>query len=381
MATIKQYLQLMGNVSFKQEPFCEADLIAISAFSYANFKDSYYFDKESEEGFINVNRFGKSSFIAPLAKNYIEIGFNFRKFLTSFFTCLRYKDVKIGYFEDYFNTEKMIQFFAMTFEIDNKYFIVFRGTDNTITGWKEDFLMGIKEKVPSQNAARDYVKKMIKLLKQDVTIVGHSKGGNLAYYSYFNLPKTFKNKVYKVYNLDGPGFKNDKYDYSEFKKKIVKIVPEDDIVGSLMDESENIEIIQSTKISISQHDQLTWVLDRKNKLRTLKRTTQLTPFARAFKSAMNIWFYSYDDKYIKEMVAFIFKFVDLNSVNTLGALVRDLFVSSDAYFEHLENYDVKTKKVLKDMGRDFINLYFKFLLDDRAKVKDIKEKRSLMEKV
>lgn len=381
MATIKHYLQLMGNVSFKQEPFCEADLIVLTTLSYANFKDSYYFNHESTEGFINVNRFGKSSFLNPMAKNYIEIGFNYRKFLTLFFTCTRYKDMKIGYFEDNFNEEKTIQFFAMTFEVDGKYFIVYRGTDNSITGWKEDFIMGIKEKVPSHNAARDYAKKMIRLLKTNVMILGHSKGGNLAYYAYFNLPKTFKAKVDKVYNLDGPGFKNDKFDYSEFGKKIVKIVPEDDIVGSLMDDSNNIEIIQSTKIGISQHDQLTWSFDRKNKLRTLKRGEQLTPFAKAFKSAMNIWFYSYDEKYLKEMVDFIFKFVDLNSVNTLGALVRDLFMSSDAYFEHLENYDAQTKKVLKDMGRDFINLYFKFLLDDRARTKDIKEQRSLMEKV
>lgn len=109
--TLKTFLRINGNKTFEQVPFCEADLIVLNVMSYANFKDTSYFNEESKKGFIKLNVFGKASIIKIITKNYITIGKSYTEFLKLFFTCSRYQDVDIGYFYNYFSLKKEAQFF------------------------------------------------------------------------------------------------------------------------------------------------------------------------------------------------------------------------------------------------------------------------------
>ncbi len=366
MATAKTFLKLKGNDSFKKTPFCEADILIMTALSYANYKDSFYF-KECEDKFINLSIFGKSTLINRLGKNYLALGKTYNNFLVQFFTCERYKDVEVGYFYDYFSTKKEIQFFALSFKIEDKYLVVFRGTDNSIVGWKEDFNMGFLDKIPAQSEARDYAKKMISKFKKNIIISGHSKGGNLAYYSYLNLNKREKSKVLKVYNFDGPGFRVDKYDYSEYGKKLCKIVPEDDVFGILFDESNNLDITQSTRVNLAGHDLLTWKLDSKTGYTSLKRRDELTSYAIAFRETVNHWLNTYDSESIQELVTFVFKFIESNNIKTLGELLKDFIFSGNIYLQTIEDYDEATKVKLKKMVHNLFRIYLKNLLTDRKK--------------
>lgn len=368
MGTIRDFLRLNGNSTFKQVPFCEADVIVLNILSYANFKDTTYYNDDSKEGFINLNVFGKAGIIKIITKNYITIGKSYTEFLKLFFTCSRYNDVKIGYFYNYFSTKKEAQFFGMTFLIDEKYFIIFRGTDNTIVGWKEDFNLALLDEIPAQIAARNYAKKMLGKFDNDFYISGHSKGGNLAYFTWFNLSKKEKKRITYVYNLDGPGFKEDKFDYKDYGEKIIKIVPEDDIVGCLFDNTYRFDVVPSKKMNIGQHDMLTWIFDRKTKFTKLKRVNNLTIYSQAFKETANVWYKSFDYEQVKTMVSFIFALVDTNNSLTLGALVKDLLFSGDLYYKTVENYDEKTKKTVKSMIRDFFKLYLKNLLIDKKTI-------------
>lgn len=364
--TLKTFLRINGNKTFEQVPFCEADLIVLNVMSYANFKDTSYFNEESKKGFIKLNVFGKASIIKIITKNYITIGKSYTEFLKLFFTCSRYQDVDIGYFYNYFSLKKEAQFFGMTYKIDNKYFIVYRGTDNSIVGWKEDFNMALMDEIPAQNAAKNYAKKMIKEFNDvNFYISGHSKGGNLAYFTYFNLSKKDKARIIYTYNLDGPGFKDDDYDYKEYKERYIKIVPEDDVVGALFDNSNLFEIVPSTKASIGAHDMLTWIFDRKTKLTTLKRAKDLTLYSKTFKYTANTWYKSFDYEDVKTMVNFIFSLVDSNNALTLGSLVKDLLFSGDIYYKTLEDFDDAKKEKIKNMTRDFFKLYLKNLLVDK----------------
>ena len=97
----------------------------------------------------------------------------------------------------------------MTFFIDDKIFVTFRGTDRSVVGWQEDFDLVLKDVIPSQEKAKNYLFKMVNLLKKPVYVLGHSKGGNLAYFAYYFNDINVQDMVIKVYNLDGPGFKFD----------------------------------------------------------------------------------------------------------------------------------------------------------------------------
>jgi hypothetical protein len=106
-----------------------------------------------------------------------------------------------------FDKEEERQFFAVTVVMpDNTIFVTFRGTDDTLVGWKEDFNMSFKAHIASQRDSAQYVNEIAKRYKQKIRIGGHSKGGNLAVYAAAFANKTVKNRIINVYNNDGPGF-------------------------------------------------------------------------------------------------------------------------------------------------------------------------------
>ena len=85
---------------------------------------------------------------------------------------------------DYVNTvdeSNTEQFSAVSFDLDNGItFVSFRGTDDSIIGWKEDFNIAIMSSVPAQTDAACYLNRILASTDNRIIVCGHSKGGNLA---------------------------------------------------------------------------------------------------------------------------------------------------------------------------------------------------------
>lgn len=149
------------------------------------------------------------------------------------------------------DSESEKQFSAITILMpDDTIYISFRGTDNTLIGWKEDFNMTFQTKVPSQLDAVQYVKQIAKKYKNLIRIGGHSKGGNLAVYAASFCSKTIQERIINVYNNDGPGFHEDVINNIEYKKMLPKVhtyVPQSSIIGRLLYHEENYTVVQSTR--------------------------------------------------------------------------------------------------------------------------------------
>lgn len=367
MATIKTFFKLHGNDPIEKVPFCETDILILNCLSYCAFTNTPEFKEEMKNKFFLFSTFDNKDSYKILAEPFLTPGNEYVDFLEVFFKCERYKDLKFGHVLDHFSKKGEAQFFGMTFKFKNNLIIVFRGTDNSITGWKEDFNMALLDTIPAQELSKKYVEKIAKKLKGNFYISGHSKGGNLSYYSFFNVSDEIKKRVIKVYNLDGPGFRNDSYDYSLYEDKLLKIVPNDDIVGSLFDNSGNHKIVGSTKIGVFAHDLLTWSLDRQNSCLTSYEVKNLTPFSRAFKLTINDWFYNYSSSYVKEMTDFIFRFLEVNNRNTLGEIVKDFLLHGYIFTSEFDKISGDTKEIVYKMSKDFIKLYIKNLFSNDNK--------------
>ena len=63
----------------------------------------------------------------------------------------RYQDILVSDYVSELDYKITKQFAAITFRLpDGSIFISYRGTDDTILGWKEDFMMSYKTLIPSQ---------------------------------------------------------------------------------------------------------------------------------------------------------------------------------------------------------------------------------------
>ncbi|MFA6754997.1 MAG: Mbeg1-like protein [Bacilli bacterium] len=354
MATVKEYLKRYGDKTFKELAMNEIDISIIAIISYADFLSSSVSKKYEKDQPIPLQVFNKDETLKLVARRYLAKNLVFYNFLKQFMDCKRYQDIELGNIENKFSEKNSVQFFAMTIKNSMGTFIIYRGTDNTIVGWKEDINLAISDSIPAQIDAEKYLEKIAKKVKGDLYIIGHSKGGNLAYYSFFNTKDTIKNRIKKVYNLDGPGFRDDNYDYDEYSTKLVKICPSDDVVGAIFDTRLDQVLVQSTRIGVDAHDMLTWKVDPHKKYLEFIHPKDYTQFCKSFKIALNDWFHNVPKESMTDFVDFIFTLVSIDNPSTLGDLKAGLFLNSRKYRKIIANFPPEKKKALTEMAVGFM---------------------------
>ena len=261
------YLTWRGDLTFAQDPFNCIDALLLSCLSYVNFDnvipsgaDEYITIEDASKSFFELH----SEEELAQDKSFINYGHNL---LRSLAESERFKDARLSNFVDDTDISREIQFAAVEIDTsDGVSFISFRGTDDTVVGWKEDFNLSYMT-VPAEDEAVLYLKKVTAGRTNMIRIGGHSKGGHLAVYAATADEPELGSRVETIYNFDGPGFNHEAMESVEFKHmqpKIIKVTPESSIVGRLLTNSTEPLIVKSTELGIMQHDPLTWQLEGKN---------------------------------------------------------------------------------------------------------------------
>lgn len=248
MANFLNYLE-KNQKSFTEEAFNIVDSLILAYLSYLHFPSTKTKLKD-----LSVLKSAKTK--------------NNKEFIKRVIASNRYKDVELCFYVEDTNDLIEKQFSAVTFLLpDNTMYISFRGTDSTLTGWKEDFNMAFMLPVPAQKEALNYVEKITKLIPRKFYIGGHSKGGNLAVYAGCNLNRELSKRIIKIYSHDGPGFLKEfltTSNYQSIKEKIEKVVPSSSIIGMLLYTNEHYKIIKSSEKGILEHDPFSWLVKDNN---------------------------------------------------------------------------------------------------------------------
>ncbi len=182
----------------------------------------------------------------------------------------RFKHVIALRYEHFFFPASEEQFAAISFYLPTgEEVIAFRGTDASLIGWKEDFNLCSDTPLESQIDAAKYLRKELHYSNKSLSLVGHSKGGNLASYCYFSSSETERKRIRSVYSFDGPGFSNEmrKLLHPVNDEKYFHLVPEESIIGQLYNESTFSISIQSDAHHIYQHSLYRWLVDENSFLR------------------------------------------------------------------------------------------------------------------
>lgn len=255
------YIRWRGDLSFENDPINEIDALIFSTLSYVPFdgiapeleKDEKITLKDAADKFFAING-EKINLGAFIPSDVLEL-------LREASKSTRFSKVELWGYVNEVCKDAEKQFSACCFSYGKTTCVVYRGTDDTLVGWKENLNMALFTPIPAQREGAKYLNDISKKTKDKLILTGHSKGGNVAVYSAINVSARLQKRIEHVYSYDGPGFM-DEYistvNTEAMAGKITAIVPNCGYVGRIFNVIGKYKIVKSNDKGAQQHNMFLW---------------------------------------------------------------------------------------------------------------------------
>ena len=354
MGIIFDYLDQVAYDSIYDTPFNELDMLILTEITYLPF-DQIVSEQMSPDC---TCRLFEAAEKVPQDLSML-VTKNRRKLLEKVASSTRFKNIKLmGYVND-IDPDVQKQFAAMIFKIKpDSYILTFRGTDDSIIGWKEDFHMTYMDQVPAQKTAVNYLRKAMDALPGQFILTGHSKGGNLASYAASQIEPEYQERIQSIYSYDAPGLNHSvitSQGYQTISDKIKRYIPQGSIVGMMLETPKHAQIVKSTAIGgLAQHDTFSWQIADQ----TFVLLDNLNPDSLQVDKTLKNWVDSVSDEELKDFFDLFF------------GLILDAGISSINDLTKLENFNkilavFENANALTDEERDMLTRLAKLLVDMR----------------
>lgn len=350
MSNIVDYLKWRGDLKFDDKhPFNEIDSMILARFSYL------IFHRIELHPNITIKE------IAEQMKKFHDKDFNYlgdRDLIVNMGESDRFKDMVVSNYVHKADLETEKQFCAIVIHIsDEEMYVSFEGTDKTINGWKEDFNLAFQKNIPAQiegvnyltNIANEYPHKKIRA-------GGHSKGGNVAIYSALFAPSDVQSKIIKVDNFDGPGLDESLYKENKNKAILARMttyMPQDSIIGRLLEHDEQKIIVESIEKRIYQHDIYSWQVLRDKPI----VVDDVTESSNRMNRAVQEWLIGTTPQQRKIFIDSICEVLYENEVTSTIDLQSTLFKKAPQLIKAYKEISDDDKKAIMENVKQFVKSY------------------------
>lgn len=348
MASILDYLDWRGDLPFSAAPFNEVDNLILSELCFLDFKDVVPAPGSDFVGLPLACVADRFFELHP--KDSIRMGLlipqQIPALLEKAASSVRFRRILLSDYVSDTDIEREVQFAALTYTLtDGTRYAAFRGTDDTIVAWKEDFNMSILESVPAQKAALAYLKQILADSAFPLRVGGHSKGGNLAVYAALNLTAAEQERILAVYNNDGPGFRvsvRNTPAYEALSAKLLNLTPHLSIVGALLEHGKDFDVVESDGKGVFQHDGFTWHVAGDRFVRMPQRSERSLEVEETLKA----WLAKVDEEKKKTFINTLFDLLNASGATTLSELNEDRLRSTTKIAASLLSLDKETRDIL-----------------------------------
>ena len=256
MADLFDYLDWRGDIPITSDGLNDVDRMILAQFSYLDIADL-------------APDFGRTVTIGELCRGICEDARddrfhlpNDRKLAKRLCDAPRFSRLALTGFRERLDPEREEQFAALTVLLPDRTAVcVFRGTDWSLVGWKEDLNMALSDELPAQLDAVAYLDDLASRYNSLIRVLGHSKGGNLAIYSAAFAKPRVARRVIEAVSLDGPGFSHrvlSSEGYRALEPRIRVILPHSSLVGVIFAHTGRFTIVDSSAPRLMQHDLYSW---------------------------------------------------------------------------------------------------------------------------
>ena len=367
MANLMDYMEWRGDVTFKASEVNEIDGLIFSQMSYVFFEDIID-DNNNTIGALAERFFNKYSLdeIEKLPEIIKSSCMIFKKMAE----CERYKNLRLINYVTDFQPDIAKQFAAVTVVIDEEnYYVAYRGTDDSLAGWEEDFKACYMMPILSQMEAVEYLGEIMTLFHGNVYLGGHSKGGNLATYAAVMIDSKYKDRIVRIDNYDGPGFLPEFVESKSYKEMCCKVRtynPQKSIVGMIMfREGENV-IVESTGKGFMQHSGITWKVQGRH----FVTCDRYEKFSENFADINRTWINEITKEERELAIEIVFKVIR-SGFDTVTGLKEGFFSTASTIVRSYKGVDKATRKVIGKIVSKMIRLSSDSISEKRKEKKNI----------
>lgn len=342
--------------SLAEKPFGSVDSLILSQLAYINFEGIVPGPAEVSKSVRIADCLKAESFTSMLFET--RDPKNNKRLLQAVAASPRFRDIRMSSFVSEFDTVSEKQFSAVTYILpESTEYIAFRGTDDTLIGWKEDFNMAFVYPVPSQKRALEYLLDISQRLSGKLIIGGHSKGGNLAVYSALAAPQSVQRRILRIYDHDGPGFKEGVLEtegYLRIEDRIEKTVPQSSIIGMLLEGHKKYTVVESSRFGVMQHDPFSWKVSGDG----FVTAEEVSDGAKYMNRTIRDWLNSLSQDEREKFADLLFSVLDAGDAKTFSEITQEWRKNFFAIFTAIRGADPEMKKFIGELVKDFGVLLF-----------------------
>ena len=261
MKNMLDYIKEFGHVSFEERAFSEIDALVLTELEYLPLEKVVPSD-ENGETFVTVKdtaEYMKEHKQELFDENPMMITEERHEVSQVIAEAPRYQALKFFGVVSEWDKDTTKQFAAITVEVEPSVrLVIFRGTDDTLIGWKEDFLMTYSPLVAAQTDAKEYLAKQASLFDGDLMVSGHSKGGNLAIYAAATQEEDVQLRIVDIFCFDSPGLHRSVLETKGYKNIVplaMRYIPQDSLVGLMLESEVPYVIVNSNARGAMQHSE------------------------------------------------------------------------------------------------------------------------------
>lgn len=362
MGTMIDYIKEYGDYTFWEKPICEVDSLVLSQLSYLKF-----------DGF--VPEIGQDADMVRLPelmqnKDYDRLYADerYREKNTALFLAMvnskRFQTLKLGNYVNKIELDRETQFSAITYQLeDGTFYVAYRGTDETIVGWKEDLNLAFSEPVPGQIMSVEYLNRTAESIREPFYIGGHSKGGNFAVYAAMNCRKEIQDKIRLIFNHDGPGFRpevKEKCGYNAIEGRVQRTTPHSSLVGMILYSEGSYRVVESKNFGLTQHDLYSWLVE-KDDFQVVKRVYSHNML---MDTTLNDWILSLSQEQMHIFVDTLYEVIQASEADNLIDFTANWKKSIQGILEAAKNIDEDTLQVMGNMMKKLFDMLSQHTMEE-----------------
>ena len=339
MADLCDYLYWREDLTFAQDPGNEVDVAVLTRLSYLPFE-------RLRQWPVSIRDSAVALLMEPEIEKTVLMESDLR-LLSRLAHGRRFAACQLSDYVNHLDEQTQTQFSALTVTPElGPTIVLFRGTDSSLVGWKENFNMSFTCPVPAQTAALAYLEQIAEKNQGPLLVAGHSKGGNLAAYAAVCCPPAIQERIVHVYNLDGPGFPEQVLQtpgYQAMCSRITTYVPQSSVVGLLLEHEEHYTIVHSAEtVNLMQHDVCTWEVACKR----FACVETVTDSSRFIDATVKTWLAALEPEQREKFIDGVYEILVQTNARTLRELRENWLGSAVTILKAVREMDDDTRAVM-----------------------------------